>query len=542
MPSENTPIRPQNPSYAEISKVYPKQIKTVFYPTDTTDVKDGYSLIVGGSKGGWRSIGVEDDIPFAEFVYLPTANNPESQWKAHLSIHPDDLDRAWDLLYPLLAEESKYKFKVCRQGVIGAQREKIEAADIKQELKDEAFQDQKRVSQGMQITVYIPEGEEERIGRLLKDCEYLLETNLIRPGIIHTSDKGLGTYASIRQITRFDPQRGQLRNYKYEESPQYKATHESDIYKSFQRKPVDLGVISKLNFKEQIEGINERLRVFADAELAFNEHLSQLQPGEKEDKNLEAAMLLNLNVLFRMLARWKTMLSSATPESTSANKELKDFIDIIETAYEFAETKQKALFLRQENPELLSSREMIAHISQKAPQFVTNTQSPSNQASAGNSNPSIQAESTPLLGKNPVKKNSIVAAYEALSTRASYLLAYLQKKMHSFLKYVPGGAQSSFRHVLFSWKNEELNAKHKVEIAKQAQQTLEEWPNNKNAIKSLANTQKYLRYWEQRIDSNPSDFPADFQKTIKTAIKELILKDKEDKPTQTNVGGKRQPS
>jgi hypothetical protein len=135
-------------------------------------------------------------------------------WKAHLSIHPDDLDRSWSIIYPLLADEAwvnPISFKVINPGENLKELKELtnklsqiknqeatpdialEVAKLEREIKAV-----KRFSEGMQITLYIPPSQEQHHHSLLQKIETALIQQHIRPGEIHLGDRPIGQYTSVR--------------------------------------------------------------------------------------------------------------------------------------------------------------------------------------------------------------------------------------------------------------------------------------------------------------------------------------------------------
>ncbi|HBC0465898.1 TPA: hypothetical protein I8Y81_003097 [Legionella pneumophila] len=178
----------------------------------------------------------------------------ESNWKIHLSIAPEDIGKAWDLAYPLLHDKAA-QFKVVdmtravaakernmqqldtvkhekevfiqkykdgelnldqlkqQAGALTHGREEWEphATDAKKlyefllQKHDERIQkcenlvkENDRIIQGMQITIYIPPGQEQEMYKLAKEIEQKFQENNIKKGTIYPTDNPLGDYASYR--------------------------------------------------------------------------------------------------------------------------------------------------------------------------------------------------------------------------------------------------------------------------------------------------------------------------------------------------------
>ncbi|HAT1773469.1 TPA: hypothetical protein RG395_001070 [Legionella pneumophila] len=178
----------------------------------------------------------------------------ESNWKIHLSVAPEDIGKAWDLAYPLLHDKAA-QFKVVdmtraiaakdrnlrqldtvkhekeifiqnyekgelnleqlkqQAGPLTYGREEWEpyATDAKTlyefllKKHDEKIQkcenmvkENDRIIQGMQITIYIPPGQELEMHKLAQEIEQRFQENNIKKGTIYPTDNPLGDYASYR--------------------------------------------------------------------------------------------------------------------------------------------------------------------------------------------------------------------------------------------------------------------------------------------------------------------------------------------------------
>ncbi|KTC68377.1 hypothetical protein Lbir_2979 [Legionella birminghamensis] len=177
----------------------------------------------------------------------------EDNWKAHISVSSGQLAEAWNLLYPLLHNKAG-KFKIINQELLSeaidvnqkkldyarqeyqrfltsyhsnqmghsetldlayqlspdpSQIPKVSTTKKLREYIEKRFQDyindlaakveeNQRLSKGMQITVYIPPGEEENYQNLLIEIEARLSREEIKPGEIYPSDRQLGIYTSVR--------------------------------------------------------------------------------------------------------------------------------------------------------------------------------------------------------------------------------------------------------------------------------------------------------------------------------------------------------
>lgn len=188
-------------SYTQLDKIYPKS--QLFHV-------GSYKAYMGGVSGYWNDLNkgisphrIEDSDQFAFFTKTDSPRDNDSSWKIHLSIHPSDLSRAWDLIYPILMEENVPCFKTTRNVVSQAMYIAMKDADTSTDSltaaeKAQSLRDIIRVFNGMQITVYIPEGKEREYNELLERIEPILYQAGIRPGVIDKSDRALGLYSSVR--------------------------------------------------------------------------------------------------------------------------------------------------------------------------------------------------------------------------------------------------------------------------------------------------------------------------------------------------------
>lgn len=177
---------------------------------DSTDVKVGsYKARIGGVSGCWTTFNKEpsthriDDSELFAFFSKSNSKNNDSSWKIHLSIHPNDLNRAWDFIYPILMAHEVPRFKTTRNTVSQIMYTAMSEADTSTDAltpaeKEQALRDIIRVFNGMQITIYIPEGKEREYNELLEQIEPILYQAGIRPGVIDKSDRALGIYSSVR--------------------------------------------------------------------------------------------------------------------------------------------------------------------------------------------------------------------------------------------------------------------------------------------------------------------------------------------------------
>lgn len=147
-------------------------------PLGNTTVKEGKEII-------------RDNDKFAKFSTVDYDPSKVSTWKAHISIAPQELGKAWNIIAPLLVEYNAHEFKVLRLSVAEAMKENLV-------LNEKDIAEMNRLTQGMQITIIPKEGDEERYNQLFTQIENALVAANITPGKVDDSDKSLGAYISIR--------------------------------------------------------------------------------------------------------------------------------------------------------------------------------------------------------------------------------------------------------------------------------------------------------------------------------------------------------
>jgi hypothetical protein len=140
----------------------------------------------------------QEDI-FCEFYMVGTNGMPESSWKAHISVNPAQLPTAWNLMYPVLIDNEVRHFKVARQTAQMNKANRLDAGiNVSGQERQLGLKDIERLALGMQVTVYIPEGQDLRIQEVLAEIEKKLKMGRIKPGEIDKSDRALGDYCSVR--------------------------------------------------------------------------------------------------------------------------------------------------------------------------------------------------------------------------------------------------------------------------------------------------------------------------------------------------------
>jgi hypothetical protein len=139
-------------------------------------------------------------------------------WKAHISIHPEDLAYAWSFIYSKL-EKNALTFKIADKKIVQEVLKYLKSVSVFLN-KNQSFTDDElsklmgeptdrvkiqngiiqnqRLLQGMQVTIYIFPGTEKIFESVLTDIETILIKNGIRPGQIYPTDRRLGEFSSVR--------------------------------------------------------------------------------------------------------------------------------------------------------------------------------------------------------------------------------------------------------------------------------------------------------------------------------------------------------
>lgn len=172
---------PTTMDYAELNATYPKNMANV-------------------TMGDYVMFGFADkrDV-FAEFYKTSHRTAEESSWKCHVSVLTTHLDRAWDIIHPILVAAGVHHFKVARQSALMAKGKKIaQDESFSENERAMGLNDIARLVPGMQITIYIRQGKEKEIQAVFKNIEKALKKDAITPGEIDQSDRALGRYVSIR--------------------------------------------------------------------------------------------------------------------------------------------------------------------------------------------------------------------------------------------------------------------------------------------------------------------------------------------------------
>lgn len=137
------------------------------------------------------------------FQFMKTLDDPmdnmrllfqlNTAWKIHISVNPEQLATAWDSISSLLGDKATL-FKVT--DMVSAEKQKETTGSEWTQAKLEQYL---RITKGMQVTIYVPPGQETQHQALLEEIERVLTASGIKPGEIDKrSDRVLGVYSSIR--------------------------------------------------------------------------------------------------------------------------------------------------------------------------------------------------------------------------------------------------------------------------------------------------------------------------------------------------------
>lgn len=281
----------ENLSYAVINESQPK-----FKKMDAGN----YTVAIGGLSDSIAELNkqsaskTQDSFVFAIIQRKPfPVNSTKIAWKIHLSIHPHDLSKGWDLICPLLDQHAIRYFKVARQEVSENKFEKIQHADTDiAPNKDRALIDLSRIYHGMQVTIYGYQEELTAYPELLTLIESTLSEAGIRPGVIHQSDRALGFYSSIRFAERDDDT--------YDKAPSYKPIEQEDPFQAVQPDWNRVRIpLMGLNFEAHIE----KVRILVDDFVALKR---QVQENKRTEDELRQAYF----VAMEYLKHWRRFLQS----------------------------------------------------------------------------------------------------------------------------------------------------------------------------------------------------------------------------------------
>lgn len=269
----------QDMSYSTLDKIYSEMTQINFR---------GYKAFIGGVDSGWNLFNEKDETGkyvepkkiadsegFATFQLRTIPDDyVESSWKIHLSIHPADLGKAWDIVYPTLIANKIPSFKVSRMAVSEIKFKEMYDTDeqflqkhqIDVKNKETSLTDIFRVSEGMQITIYIAAGKEHEYNELLKNIEPMLYKKGVRPGVIDKSDRSLGLYSSVRHVG--------IKYTAHDQVAGYKAVEEIDPFKPIKTIWDDVSIQWQgLKFKVHTERAKDILLQVVEAEQKYKRKL-----------------------------------------------------------------------------------------------------------------------------------------------------------------------------------------------------------------------------------------------------------------------------
>lgn len=140
--------------------------------------------------GNYNIYKADDNDLFTGFSHVALRESLSTGWKAHISVSPNELDIVYRLITPILEKYNVLQFKFTD---INRMREYIDSAESQKEIESG-----KRLHDGMQITIYMREGQEENFNFMFYEIEELLQAENITPGVIDSSDRKIGQFVSVR--------------------------------------------------------------------------------------------------------------------------------------------------------------------------------------------------------------------------------------------------------------------------------------------------------------------------------------------------------
>lgn len=319
MPAHITKKVPTDISFATINQIYPEM----------TEIKVGeHTVRVGGLSSAWNVFNEKDEVgacvlpkkiadstSFAELTSSGFRPQKESPWKIHLSINHYDLGTAWNLIYPILLESKIPHFKVTRPAVSQVMLDAMNKADeaflqrqqLGQKEREQALRDILRVFHGMQITIYIPAGQEQQYNKILARVEPLLYKAGIRPGIIDKSDRAIGLYSSVRHVGNSYTS--------HEKVAAYRTIGEMDPFAVIEPVLANVGISwGGLYYKGHLKKVRDLLQHIVDAERNY-----------KQGMQTKKEFFLVCDVALEYFTRWQQLLAQVSPqelEELSVNNRL----------------------------------------------------------------------------------------------------------------------------------------------------------------------------------------------------------------------------
>lgn len=219
-------VKPTNLNYNQLDAPYSVNWMT------TVDAPHGREYVI---LGGSPHQDVGDITQFAELMLVKAGKRQSitSSWKSHISVHPHDLEKAWNLVMPILVEHGIEHCKVSRLGalerLVHFAHEENDGTEMAARRLDEAAGLTERVVRGMQITVYLSDKPElthqqnkaieasetpdaERVvqnrhhyKKIFTEIEKTLISHNIRPGRMDPdTDVVMDSYSSCRYHGNYD--------------------------------------------------------------------------------------------------------------------------------------------------------------------------------------------------------------------------------------------------------------------------------------------------------------------------------------------------
>lgn len=306
----------------------PREIETP-WENETHTAKIGSGKVTHGLL---KRVEVKDKESFVQFIPKIRDNegDAKSPFKIHISIHPDDMAKAWEILFPELMKPPTLHFKVARLETIHQVRTKLldneanlgeRTRNINEYIK-QTVADLGRLEDGMQITIYPSKNNIKQLQKRLVLFENLLAEKGIRPGIVHDSDKQLGLYCSTRQEMRFNPETKVFEDYlSYEKAPLYKDPQEKDLFSSM-KLPASLASIpwSQCDFQMLLEQAKLRVdkcrRLYEEYQrLSPKKLIETINPDDLKKSKHTAE--LAYDVMRENFARWREIIKSMSAEEYS---------------------------------------------------------------------------------------------------------------------------------------------------------------------------------------------------------------------------------
>ncbi|KTD33198.1 hypothetical protein Lnau_2846 [Legionella nautarum] len=128
---------------------------------------------------------------FTDFRHYSLQQSLSTGWKAYLSILPEQLSESYQSIVSILLKYEVLQFKFSDIPVMKAYLKKIKD-------NEDFVKDIERLYYGMQVSIYMQNGQECLFNEMLAEIEFALTEKNILPGIISSSDRTLGKYSSVR--------------------------------------------------------------------------------------------------------------------------------------------------------------------------------------------------------------------------------------------------------------------------------------------------------------------------------------------------------